>query len=170
MLLIRYSSEFTHFSCPYCGRVFSFSDWRNRTVDHIIPKSVWRNIRQSEAYAKFISHDNDKRKDCRTINDERNLIFACEDCNHNKRANIIVPSWNVYGWFRLWETDDLRLHSTYFHFWSSCIYEYVCELLKKYSVNDLEYYRCVETLRLIEKFDAEYCERYRSNHWYIDNA
>ena len=70
--------------CVYCGRKFPTN---SITVDHVVPVSLSKRSKIARAWLKSRGFKN--------IDDERNLVPACYQCNHLKK-----DSTNIIWFFR----------------------------------------------------------------------
>lgn len=163
MLLSRQKSENIRFICPYCGMCFSLQDNYNRTIDHVIPKSMWREFRRTQTY------DERTNRKISTVNDNRNMIYCCRRCNINKGSMFMVPNWHVRGVFRFWETYDLREFAGYFYYWRLCFIENFSSAMKIDDISELELNHCSRILKDIGTFIYQYELRVKNSYWYIDD-
>ncbi len=65
--MLKAHDKYKHEICARCGKV------RPLTIDHFIPKCCGM-----------------------PVNDNTNYVGLCEECNREKAATIVLPSWYLY--------------------------------------------------------------------------
>lgn len=166
MLVARRTQDDTHFICPYCGKLFSFDD-PCATKDHVVARAQWKLYKNTTRYREslhgLVYYPNPE-------NDPKNLIWSCFRCNRIKSDMLYIPDWKVRGRYRWWGVLDLRMHAQYFYEWADTFIEYYARQRPLYKINSWDHMYIETSIEKLYRFKAEYEQRLRDDHWYLDEV
>lgn len=151
--------------CPYCGRrIYDF----DRTVDHIVPKSIGRDLRwDMSGIANFIR---DVGFTGNPVNIPNNLIYAHKACNSRKGSRLFVPDWSPAGSCMFWEVRYLHWYARYLYAMSNVLIYYYSRLIELNPRITLLVESWSHVIKVLRQFQKEYEIRLRTGNWFIDNV
>lgn len=150
--------------CPYCGKRI---DDKDRTVDHILPKSVGRNLCWYSP--KLVTFMKSSGYVGNPVNMPNNLICAHKFCNRRKGSDLFIPDWSPTGSCKYWEVRYLRGYAQYLYLVSDSLIQYYTRLIELNPALSTMAASWRYAIELLQRFQVEYTHRSDTGNWYIDN-